>query len=409
MMKVTSIFILVIFGCLSAAAQTQPDNSLIFKTEAPVLLPEDAGISFAMDEQKFKELSKQISAKLPNFVPIKRKPAKLTADALFGFSIIIQGKNISWILDGNETNGYVLYADFNADGDLTDDKPLKFIKTDGKYKYEMHKTLTEMTGKRKRKYSYNLRLTVSKYVPTGKTEKEIVLRVQNGTIRRGELNFNNRKMAFALTGSNGHYDAESNSLYFDFDNDGKLNTETSYSSEAYKVRDKYVNIGDRSYEFTVDRYGERLTLKRLDEKMQDSADLRVGSRAPEFSFKDLDGNLRWLSDFRGKVVLIDVWGAWCAPCVAEAPKLAAVYQNLKDKGFEIISLNKGDTIEDLQKFIHKNQMNWTHTQADASFLTIYRVDSYPAYFLLNKEGEIVSNTMRAGEAMYKKVEEMLGK
>ncbi len=52
-------------------------------------------------------------------------------------------------------------------------------------------------------------------------------------------------------------------------------------------------------------------------------------------------------------------------------------------------------------------MNWTHSQADEAFLKLYRVDRYPTYFLLDKEGKIVSNTMRPGEDMYKKIEQLL--
>jgi len=54
-------------------------------------------------------------------------------------------------------------------------------------------------------------------------------------------------------------------------------------------------------------------------------------------------------------------------------------------------------------------MNWTHLQADTALLQLYRIDRYPTYFLLDKEGKIISDTMRAGDEMYKKVEEMLGK
>ena len=382
-------------------------NSLITaKTETPVLLEEEGGLSFGMKEKEFWELSKRLS-KHASFVGIKRKPIKLTAAALFGFNLVIKGKNISWILDGNETRGYMLYADFNADGDLSNDEPLKFKKVDGKYSFELHRTLTEIFNNQKRKYSYDLRLEISERMLPEKNEKQTVLKVQSSTVRRGKLNINNRQIAFALYGSSGLYDIETNNLYFDLDGDGKLGTETRYSPEAYKVKDKYVNIDETSYEFTIERYGDSLSLKPLAERLPDRADLREGNFAPDFGFKDLNGNSHRLSDFRGKVVLLDVWGLWCAPCIAEAPKLAAAYKKLKDKKFEIISLDVGDTVENLQKFIAENQMNWTHSQAEENFLQLYRIDRYPTYFLLDEEGKIISNTLRPGEEFYKKLEELL--
>jgi hypothetical protein len=283
-----------------------------------------------MKEKEFWELSKRLS-KHASFVGIKRKPGKLTAAALFGLNLVIKGKNISWILDGNETRGYVLYADFNADGDLSNDKPLKFKKVDGKYSFDLHRTLTEIVNNQKRKYSYDLRLEISERMLPEKNEKQTILKAQSSTVRRGKLNINNRQIAFALYGSSGLYDVETNNLYFDLDGDGKLDTETRYSPEAYKVKDKYVNIDETSYEFTIERYGESLSLKPLAERLPDRADLRDGNFAPDFGFKDLNGNSHRLSDFRGKVVLLDVWGLWCAPCIAEAPKLAAAYKKLKDK------------------------------------------------------------------------------
>lgn len=80
---------------------------------------------------------------------------------------------------------------------------------------------------------------------------------------------------------------------------------------------------------------------------------------------------------------------------------------MKEKGFEIVSLDTGDTVENLRKFIAEKQMNWTHSQIDNALLQLYRVDRHPTYFLLDKEGKIISNTLRAGEEMYKKIEEML--
>jgi peroxiredoxin len=405
-MKLILFFILTFSSFLPAAAQSQPSNIITAKTGAPILLAEEGGISFGMNEKEFMELSRRISATNPNFVGIKQKPAKLTAAALFGFNLVIQRKNISWILDRDEKNDYVLYADFNADGNLSNDKPLNFKKVDGKYVTEFHKILTETVNKRRRSYSYDLRIEVAEQLSRDETKKHTVLKVQSGTMRRGILKLNNRQIAFALVGNNGTYDYEFNRLYFDLDGDEKFDSETRYSLEVFRVNEKYINIGDSSYEFKVNKYGNSLTLKPLDKKLPDRADLRVGSVAPDFSFKDFDGNLRRLSDFRGKIVLLDVWGMWCAPCVAEAPKLSAAYKNLKQKNFEIVSLNKDDELESLRKFIIENQMNWTHTRTDEAFLSLYRVDQYPTYFLLDKDGKIIANTLRPGEEMYKKVEEI---
>jgi peroxiredoxin len=243
-------------------------------------------------------------------------------------------------------------------------------------------------------------------LPNG-TGKTLALKADSTTTRRGVLNVDNHRIAFNLAGRDGFYNSDYDYLYFDLNGDGKFDTGTRYSPESYKVPEKHINIGDTTYEFTVDRYGNSLTLKPLAEKLPARAELSIGNQAPEFSFKDIDGKQHRLSDFRGKTVLLDFWGVWCAPCIVEAPNLAAVYKRLKGKGFEVIGLDTRDTPEVLRKFITEKQMNWTHLQADDALLQLYRVDRYPTYFLLDKEGKIISNTTRAGKEMYKKVEEML--
>jgi peroxiredoxin len=63
---------------------------------------------------------------------------------------------------------------------------------------------------------------------------------------------------------------------------------------------------------------------------------RAGARAPDFQLKDLAGHTVRLSDYRGKVVVINFWAAWCAPCLAEMPELVKLQQEYKAKGIQVI-------------------------------------------------------------------------
>lgn len=401
-MKKLILMLVLMLNYSFVAAQTNQNVWLTAQTKAPVLI-EGYGIIPAMTESEYQKFFAPL-AKYSDFIQIKRKPKKLSPAARFGLNLVVNQKNVGWILDGGEARGYTLYADINGDGDLTNDAPLVFKKTDGKHSYNFRAVLTETVGSRKQKYPLDMKIEVVE----AKSEKKFGLRVSHATLRHGMLNVDNRRIAFALSGSRGIYNTEFNKLYFDLNADRRLDTETGFSEEIYKISERYINIGDRTYEFSVDRYGAQLTLKPLAKKMPARANLLPGNTAPDFSFKDLKGNARKLSDYRGKIVLLDVWGTWCPFCVKEAPALSAFYKKLKDQEFEIVSLNKGDTFENIQKFIGEYEMNWTHSQADETFLRLYRVDDFPTYFLLDKEGKIVSNTMRLGEEMYQKIEQMLG-
>lgn len=402
----------VVCAVSGLATQKSELNKFIAKTDSPVIFDKDgAGLSFPMTKKQYTDLMERFSKQIPDFstryVPIKNEPAKLTANARYGINFVMNDKNTSWIMDGDETKGYVFYLDTNADGNLQNEKPIILKKVDEKYQFEFSQNLTDTTDGQKQTYPFHLKVVVSQFAPPGETEKKLAILYYTDTIRTGTVNINGHQMKIGVVGSSGIYNTKYNTIYFDLNGNNDFEIKDRYSAERYKVPEKYINIDDKTYEFSVDRHGNTLTLTELAEKLTPRVDLSIGYQSPDFSFTDLAGETHNLSDFRGKIVLLDFWGTWCAPCVAEAPKLAAVYQKLKDKGFEIISLAKEDKIESIKIFISSREMNWYHSLLQEDTTKLYRVQSYPTYFLIDKKGKILSNKMKAGDEMYKKIEELL--
>ena len=64
-----------------------------------------------------------------------------------------------------------------------------------------------------------------------------------------------------------------------------------------------------------------------------------GRRAPDFEAFDLDGTPKRLSDYRGKVLLVNVWATWCPPCQEEMPSMQRLYQEISDDDFEILAVS----------------------------------------------------------------------
>ena len=65
----------------------------------------------------------------------------------------------------------------------------------------------------------------------------------------------------------------------------------------------------------------------------------IGSVAPEIALPTPEGDTLRLSDFRGKIVLIDFWASWCGPCRRENPHVKKLYEKYKDQGFEILGVS----------------------------------------------------------------------
>lgn len=113
--------------------------------------------------------------------------------------------------------------------------------------------------------------------------------------------------------------------------------------------------------------------------------------APHFSVRDLEGKPLKLSDFRGKVVVVDFWATWCAPCRASLPHLSALQERYKSKGLVVVGLSLDD-IEpaSVRRFADKMQLKMKLGIADETVLTQYGpIRSIPTTFFIDRKGRLV--------------------
>jgi peroxiredoxin len=136
--------------------------------------------------------------------------------------------------------------------------------------------------------------------------------------------------------------------------------------------------------------------------------LKIGAPAIAFSATDIEGKPISLADYRGKVVLLDFWATWCAPCRAEMPNVKKVYSTYNDKGFEIIGVSMDNSRNSLDTYLKEQNMTWRQIYDGKGWKSeigqLYAIQSIPATFLIDREGRIRYKNLRGpelGEAVAK--------
>jgi thiol-disulfide isomerase/thioredoxin len=126
-----------------------------------------------------------------------------------------------------------------------------------------------------------------------------------------------------------------------------------------------------------------------------------GKPAPDPSLEDLNGVARKISDLRGKIVLLDFWATWCAPCRTQMPALAKLNKEIRDQGVVLVGINDDETPEAAKAYLAKGGYGWMQLydgkQKDAR--AKFKVTAIPTLVLIDRDGVITEIQIGSGDAV----------
>lgn len=131
----------------------------------------------------------------------------------------------------------------------------------------------------------------------------------------------------------------------------------------------------------------------------------------DFTLNDLTGNPVRLSDYKGKVVMLEFWASWCAPCRQSVPELKALHEEYKDRGFVLIAISLDENPRKVREFVEEFEVDYTVVIDDKDVNAAYGVFSIPTTFLLDREGNVATKHLGFGRGLYEalaeEIEELL--
>jgi len=118
-------------------------------------------------------------------------------------------------------------------------------------------------------------------------------------------------------------------------------------------------------------------------------EVRVASPAPELKAHDLTGASKTLTDYRGKVVVLNFWATWCPPCQREMPSLERLRMQMKGRPLEIVAVSSAETPEEVNAYLAKMKLGFPILlDTDSSNTRRWKVFALPTTFVLDTEGQV---------------------
>lgn len=299
--------------------------------------------------------------------------------------------------DGNDKNP-VIYIDFDRNGKLTGDEKYTLEQSEKDNPYLWDATVN-LPVKNNFFTACPLFLQYFKSIKIEDMTGEDRLVTQSTEVLAGgsvDIKGKNFAVRYGYDFESKKIDPKNGWLGIDTDEDGKVDMSV-LSFEAAKADDETVVLrAGQTFVSTkkIDLAKNQIVMREHPAKDYLRLELSIGKEMPDFAFTDFNNKKRRLSEFRGKYILLDVWGFWCPPCREELPYIREAYRRYGNRNLEVVGLNTDPFPPDqIKKIMSENGMTWTQGQLESIFDLLnkqLRIESFPTTFLIAPDGKIVS-------------------
>jgi peroxiredoxin len=120
--------------------------------------------------------------------------------------------------------------------------------------------------------------------------------------------------------------------------------------------------------------------------------MRIGMSAPDFHTKDFEGNWVSLSQYEGKIIIMNFWATWNDQCLKELPEIKKLYRKLKGSDVQFIGISSDDNVDDLKGFVRQHNIKWPQICEEMRYKgmmsKLYDVNRIPIMFVLDQKGKV---------------------